>query len=92
MWFLRFKVRPDPRDERVARYGGANVVCWVDTSDEGEALTVADAMLRRDGWRMNLAVDESTSITRETQTDKGMAKFEQAARDGFAYVAFTWPR
>jgi hypothetical protein len=91
MWFLRTKARPDPSSDFAARYGGANVCCWIDTNDEGEALAAADDMLRFYGWLMSVYLQESHPVLRENQPAKSLPYFDQAKKEGFAHVAITWP-
>ena len=92
MWYLQVTARPGRGTSLEPLYGGANICLWVDTDDEGAAVAAADQVLRNDGWLVDRVLKESFSVTRDTQSAKGMKFFLQAEEDGIAYVALRWPR
>jgi hypothetical protein len=90
VWFVSLSASPLPGTDDFAKFGGAQVNCWL-AMEESEALSRATELLNGYGWRV-----EHIEHSRETQHSEyvvgseGLRYFEQALADGEAIVFHTW--
>jgi len=89
MFYLRFEARPKNTSEHAEKAAGAFVNCWIQRNTPEEAETYARGAIADQDWSIT-RLEESRSVTRETQLADSLQYFEQAELDGEVFVFHTW--
>jgi hypothetical protein len=87
MFLFQFEVKSEQHE----KYGGAFVNCWIKREDILIAESVAESMIRGNGWIIHRKI-EGVPISRETQLSGSLKYFEQAEIDNEVVVFHTYLR
>jgi hypothetical protein len=90
MFYLRFEARPKGTSQHAIEAGGAFISCWIQRDTPEEAESYARGAITDQKWSVT-RLEESRTVTRETQTADSIKYFEQAELDGEVFVFHTWP-
>src|SRR5262245_8799679 len=89
MFYFRFEARPTNINEAAGKARGAFVNCWIQRDTREEAESYARGAIGDQNWHIT-RLEDSCSVTRETQSSNSLQYFEQAELDGEAFVFHTW--
>jgi len=89
MFYFRFEARPKNTSEPAGKADGAFVNCWIHRDTPEEAESYARGAIADQDWSI-MRVEDSRSVTRETQPVDSLQYFDQAELDGEVFVFHTW--
>ena len=91
VWFISFSAFPIEA-ERFAKFGGAEINCWIQIADEREALERAKNLVEDQGWRVETLNHCHLVFPSDYQPGStGVEYFEQAMIDREVLVFHSWP-
>jgi hypothetical protein len=89
MFYFRFEARPKNTSEHAGKADGAFVNCWIQRDTPEEAESYARGAIADQDWSIT-GLEDSRSVTRDTQPSDSLHYFEQAELDGEVFVFHTW--
>lgn len=91
MFFFSFEVKPRPGSSEAAEFAGGYANCWIDFKSHWGAQKLAELAIADRGWdieRLDREFETGREFYRGDEDD--FQYFEEAERDGWSIVLFTY--
>ena len=88
-FYFRFEAGPKNTSEHAGKADGAFINYWIQRDTREEAESYARGAIADQDWSIT-GLEDSRSVTRDTQSTDSLQYFERAELDGEVFVFHTW--